>query len=270
MCRLFGFRAVQSSAVHPELVTERNSLRAQSVEHRDGWGIAYYDNGTPVVAHGLGPAHQDPEFERVSAMVSASTVLAHVRLASIGEVALRNAHPFTHGKWTFAHNGTLRHYEAQSSAIEALIAPMYLQKMRGETDSERCFRLFLTYLFGQSEESVAMSAREVARALVRTTKAVAALTDRPEAPPSSMNFLVSNGKLMVATRHHRTLYFSERRPKASSEGTDPPANGQPVQQLLIASEELSSENHWHPIEEDTALAVDDELRLYRWSFTDLA
>ena len=99
MCRLFGFRSAASERVHDALVLERNSLRHQSLEHPDGWGIASWeDGGLPQVARGLGAAHLDPEFERVSSAVKARTVLAHLRLASVGSVKLDNAHPFTHGR----------------------------------------------------------------------------------------------------------------------------------------------------------------------------
>src|ERR687888_24333 len=112
MCRLFGFRSNIPARVHEDLVCEKNSLRAQSVEHKDGWGIAsYVDSALPEVAHGVGPAHLDPEFERVSNLLSSRAVIAHVRLAS-----------------------------------EARVDPDFRALFRGETDSERCFYLFLTLL----------------------------------------------------------------------------------------------------------------------------
>src|SRR4051794_22785681 len=98
MCRLFGFRSNVTARVHRRLVAEKNSLRFQSNEHKDGWGIAYYQRELPEVAHGLGPAHAGPEFERVSGLLSAHAVVAHVRLASVGAVHLRNALPFVHGQ----------------------------------------------------------------------------------------------------------------------------------------------------------------------------
>ena len=95
MCRLFGFRSAVPAAVHTALVTEKNSLVIQSREHKDGWGIAAYGlEPRPTVAHGVGPAHSDPDFHRVSSLVSSHTVVAHVRLASVGAVELRNSHPF--------------------------------------------------------------------------------------------------------------------------------------------------------------------------------
>src|SRR5690349_5110473 len=105
MCRLFGFLSSVPERVHASLVSEKNSLLAQSREHKDGWGIASYDGSlVPAVAHGLGAAHSDPEFERVSSLVSSHAVLAHVRLASVGGIHLNNAHPFVYERWAFAHN----------------------------------------------------------------------------------------------------------------------------------------------------------------------
>src|SRR5262249_21731175 len=126
MCRLFGFRSAASERVHDALVLERNSLRRQSLEHPDGWGIAsWHDSGLPQIARGLGAAHLDPEFERVSSAVQARTVLAHLRLASVGSVKLDNAHPFTHGRWAFAHNSTLHAFDLHPAPLEALIPPAH-------------------------------------------------------------------------------------------------------------------------------------------------
>src|SRR5436190_15778595 len=137
MCRLFGFRSNQPARVHRSLVAEKNSLLQQSREHKDGWGIAYYgDRPAPEVAHGLGPAHADPEFERVSGLVSSHAVLAHVRLKSVGEVAVRNAHPFLRGRWAFAHNGTVRDFDKHREAREALISTEPRPHLKGATDSD--------------------------------------------------------------------------------------------------------------------------------------
>src|SRR5262249_58752610 len=147
MFRLFGFRSNTAAWVHRSLLTEKNSLRVQSSEHPDGWGIAYYLEGKqPEVAHGLGPAHSDPEFERVSNLLSSHAVLAHVRLASVGGVQRCNAHPFLHGAWAFAHNGTVTNFQRHQAALEAEIDVSFRSCIRGETDSERCFYTFITRL----------------------------------------------------------------------------------------------------------------------------
>lgn len=266
MCRLFGFRSNVAAAVHHSLVAEQNSLRKQSREHKDGWGIAYYVDEAPRVAHGLGPAHEDPEFERVSSLVSSHAVIAHVRLASVGKVELCNAHPFTYGRWAFCHNGTVREFARHRAAFEAEIAPHFRGQLRGETDSERCFYLFLTRLEtygGLAQPSI----DQVARALAETMRLVKARTDTAE-KPSSTNFLVSDGALMVATRRHRTLHFSELCEKGTR--ADPPRDGERVRQFVVASEELSAERHWHPVPEEALVGVDPELTLRTWTMDGLA
>ena len=87
MCRLFGCRTKESSGVSHELFHGANALRIQSKEHPDGWGLGWYENGAPRVVRSLTPAHGDGEFEKLSQFFRATTVLSHVRKASIGKVA---------------------------------------------------------------------------------------------------------------------------------------------------------------------------------------
>src|SRR5215472_14476913 len=251
MCRLFGFRSPLSERVHDALVLERNSLRRQSLEHPDGWGIAsWQDAGLPQVARGLGAAHLDPEFERVSSGVKARTVLAHLRLASVGSVKLDNAHPFTHGRWAFAHNGTLHAFDRHRPAIEALIAPAYLT-FRGDTDSERCFALFLTRLSSRTDPLGTPSLRDVQWALATTMDEIATVTDVDvgNGKRSAMNFLVTDGELLAATRRDRTLFLAAE----SAEGVpivQRPRSGSTVHALEIASEELQGPDVWHAVPPD--------------------
>jgi predicted glutamine amidotransferase len=275
MCRLFGFRSEVPAAVHRSLVMEKNSLLQQSREHKDGWGIASYEGGErPSVAHGLGPAHSDPDFERVSSLVSSRTVVAHVRLASVGAVERRNAHPFLYGHWCFVHNGTVKDFAVHQVELEGLIRPDLRELIQGTTDSERCFYLFLTRLAERLPIESRASVELVAGALAETMELVAAITDRPGQLRSAMNFLITDGELMVATRRHRTLFFSDtspetgRRPHRPFAG--PPKTGTQLEQFVLASEDLSGEDHWHPIPEEDVVGVDRQLVLHRWRVQELA
>ncbi|OJH36890.1 class II glutamine amidotransferase [Cystobacter ferrugineus] len=275
MCRLFGFRSTVPAAVHPSLVTEKNSLLRQSREHKDGWGIAAYETGdNPFVAHGLGPAHCDPDFERVSSRVSSRTVVAHIRLASVGQVEKCNAHPFTHGRWCFVHNGTLRNFAQHRAAVEALIREDLRALIQGATDSERCFYLFLTRLAEQGQHFEAPACVEkVARALAETMGMVSRITDEPGQDGSSMNFLVTNGDVMVATRRNRSLFLSDTAPETGRcphrKYMGAPKPGARLEQFVLASEQLSGEDHWHVVEEDSVIGVDSGLVFHQWKVQDL-
>jgi glutamine amidotransferase len=271
MCRLFGFRSSAHERVHDALVLERNSLRQQSLEHPDGWGIASWMEGPlPDVARGLGAAHLDPEFERVSSAVRARTVLAHLRLASVGSVKLDNAHPFLFGRWAFAHNGTLHDFGRQRAAIEALIDLRFAPLMRGETDSERCFALFLTLLSSRANLEDSPALEDVLWALASTVDAVSRITDVEigDGKRSAMNFLVTDGDLLAAIRRDRTLFFA-----AESEESVPiaarPATGSVVYAVEIASEELQGADLWHEVPQDGLVAVDRDLRFVETSLSTL-
>lgn len=267
MCRLFGFRSNVASAVHLPLVMEQNSLRVQSVEHKDGWGIAYYEGDSPEVARGIGPAHGDPEFERVSSKLSSHAVLAHVRLASVGRIHVLNNHPFVHGKWTFAHNGTVRDFAVHQSQLESAIDRDLRAELQGDTDSERCFYLFLTRL-RELTTSREPTADDVARALAQVTHFVTRITDRPDdEKPTSLNFLVTDGNIMVGSRLNRTLFFSERKQQASP---DRPPEHARVESLVISSERLEQESHWHEVPERTMVGVGPRLTLRFWRTDELS
>jgi predicted glutamine amidotransferase len=262
MCRLYGFRCSAHEPVHSQLVAERNSLRRQSVEHPDGWGIAAYVRGPlPEVAHGLGPAHLDPEFERVSGLLQARAVMAHVRLASVGEVDPKNAHPFVYGRWTFCHNGTLTDFEAIRDALEQQIAPKFRKRLRGTTDSERCFGLFLSRLFSRVKEEAQAPVEVVAWALADTMARVARIADKPGQPPSAMNFLVSDGELMVATRRGRTLWMSTEA-AAGEPLADWPAAAQRLYAFQVASEELGGSDRWLEVPSEGVVGVDSAVRFF--------
>src|SRR5437764_14664697 len=168
MCRLFGCRTAAPGGVAHELLHGGNALRVQSREHPDGWGVGWYVGRVPQVVRSLTAAHGDEDFEAVSSSVTASTSLAHMRKASVGKVALENTHPFEWGPWLFAHNGTIPKWEQCRAGVEAEIDPALRDKLRGETDSERCFLVFLTRLSQRCDPTAATS-----------PAAGSALADRP-------------------------------------------------------------------------------------------
>src|SRR5688572_18576738 len=111
MCRLFGFRSVIPSKVHRSLVEVDNALCTQSRRHPDGWGVAYYIDGSPHVVKSSSTALNDHLFQRVGGIVSSETVVAHVRKATVGTQSILNSHPFQYGRWVFAHNGDVPLFE---------------------------------------------------------------------------------------------------------------------------------------------------------------
>ena len=110
-------------------------LARRADEHKDGFGIAFFeDKGlrTLVDHHS---ARESPVAELVRRYpIKSDNVIAHIRKATQGRVALENTHPFVRelwGRyWVFAHNGDLKDFKPR---LHAAFKPV------GDTDSERAF-----------------------------------------------------------------------------------------------------------------------------------
>jgi glutamine amidotransferase len=244
MCRLYGQHGHPGADLCEPLCSAQNALRFQSHQHPHGWGIGWYEDGDPVIRRGLLPAHADQAFVRAAREACSAVVVAHVRDASVGPVSAENTHPFHHGRWLFAHNGTVARYKRSRRLREALLAEIDADlrpALRGETDSERCFLLFLSRLRARAPLDGA-SVAQVAHALAEATATVAALADLRARQPSTMNFLVSDGRVLVASRHGKTLHLS--------------TDTGPRHLFVVASERIGA-GRWEEVPEQSCVGTED-------------
>src|SRR6476661_6358083 len=103
--------------------------------HHDGWGIAFFEG--KGVRHFVDhqAAIDSPIAELIKRYpIKSTNVIAHIRKATQGQVALENCHPFVRelwGRyWVFAHNGDLKDF---APALHGPFRPV------GNTDSELAF-----------------------------------------------------------------------------------------------------------------------------------
>lgn len=110
--------------------------------HNDGWGIAFFEGAG--VRHFVD--HQAATDSPVAQLIKtwpikSKNVIAHIRKATQGRVALENCHPFVRelwGRyWVFAHNGDLKDF---NPLLDGAFRPV------GTTDSERAFCYLLQQL----------------------------------------------------------------------------------------------------------------------------
>jgi predicted glutamine amidotransferase len=123
-------------------------------EHKDGWGIAFFEgNG---VRHFVD--HQAAVDSPIAALIKSypiksKNVIAHIRKATQGVISLENCHPFVRecwGRyWVFAHNGDLKNFDPE---LAGAYHPV------GSTDSERAFCYLMQEMrkrFGEQAPSTA-------------------------------------------------------------------------------------------------------------------
>jgi predicted glutamine amidotransferase len=110
--------------------------------HNDGWGIAFFEG--PGVRHFVDyqSAVASPIAELIKRCpIKSKNVIAHIRKATQGRVALENCHPFVRELWghywVFAHNGDLKDF---NPVLDGPYRPV------GNTDSELAFCYVLQQL----------------------------------------------------------------------------------------------------------------------------
>jgi len=131
MCQLLGMNANTPT----DIVFSFTGFSTRAEEHKDGFGIAFFEGAGLRHFVDAQSARQSPVAELVRGYPIRSTnVMAHIRKATQGRVALENTHPFVRelwGRyWVFAHNGDLKGYAPR---LHASFHPV------GDTDSERAF-----------------------------------------------------------------------------------------------------------------------------------
>jgi glutamine amidotransferase len=211
MCRLFVQHASPDHDLREPLCTAHNALRTQSHVHPHGWGIGWYGPTGIRVRRGVMPAHADGDFVEAAREARSEIVVAHVRDASVGPVNELNTHPFLHGPWLFAHNGTVTRYKTHRrvrAAIEAAIDPRLRCAIRGDTDSERCFFLLLSKLMAIVPAGARPTLELVRAAMAETVASLVSIADGGAEKPSSLNFALSNGDVLAVCRHGRALHVA--------------------------------------------------------------
>jgi len=196
MCRLLGI--VSSRPVDfRTLLTERSrSLAALGEEHRDGWGLAAFSRGLWRVHKGTRPASSDARFGESVRDLHGELLVSHVRKRTVGDTRRANSHPFTRGRWVFAHNGTVEDH----AWLARQVSNSRAADIRGETDSEVFFAFLLTRLDAAGlADAPASSATDALVARV-------AAECRARASFGSLNFLLSDGESCWAHRFGRSLY----------------------------------------------------------------
>ena len=175
--------------------------------HHDGWGIAFFEGAG--VRHFVD--HQSAVTSPVAELIKrypikSKNVIAHIRKATQGRVALENCHPFVRelwGRyWVFAHNGDLKQFYP---VLDGAFRPV------GDTDSERAFCFLLQELrarFG-----------DVAPPLAKLRAALAELVGGIAAH-GAFNLMLSDGSALFAHCSTRLCYVVRQYPFVTAQLSD--------------------------------------------------
>ena len=202
MCQLLGLNANTPT----DVVFSFTGFATRAQEHKDGFGIAFFeDRGVRLFVDAQSARHS-PVAEMVRRYpIRREVILAHIRKATQGRVALENTHPFQRelwGRyWVFAHNGDLKGFAPR---LHASFRPV------GDTDSERAFCWLMQEL--AKAHAAVPSVAELTRTLAELVPAVAA--------HGSFNFLLSNGQALWAHCSTKLWYVERAHPFRAAQLAD--------------------------------------------------
>lgn len=200
MARLVGFIANR-----PDLGTRYIELEGKSLVVRrksgivPGWGVGFYQAGEILLKRR--PIDDRPEIglTDMTKDLRADVLVAHVRMATVGASRTENTHPFRYRHWLFAHTGTIEAFPNLRNRLSDSLPQFLLRDVRGDTDSEILFHLFLSFLHDAGQlDRPAVDAAKARTALRSCIALVDRLCAEEGLEPSAMNILVSNPEYLLA------------------------------------------------------------------------
>ncbi len=238
MCRLLGILSSAPVDFRVLLRERARSLSALGAEHADGWGMAAFGGGRWSIHRGTGRASDDASFHTSAATLRGEILVSHVRKRTVGATREENTHPFTSGRWVFAHNGTIE----DRAFVRGRVSRVRAADIAGDTDSELFFACVLARLDERGLHA-ASKASAIDRALWELLDEC-----RRRDRFGSLNFLLSDGERCWVHRFGRPLFLLERGPRA-----EPPSSRGAA--VFLASEPMTSES-WTEIADGTLLRVE--------------
>lgn len=203
MCQLLGMNSHLPASL--TLSFTGFSQRGGCTDHHaDGWGIAFFESDCATPGKGVrhfvdkASAATSPIAHMLKSYpIKSHNVVAHVRKATVGQVALENCHPFVRElwgrNWVFAHNGDLKNYAPR---LHGSFHPI------GSTDSELAFcwlmqELAKSHADVPSVDELSCTLRELVPHIARH---------------GTFNFLLSNGQALWAHATTKLHYVQRGHP----------------------------------------------------------
>jgi len=189
MCQLLGMNCNTPT----DIMFSFTGFATRAEEHKDGFGVAFFEGRGVRCFVDDRSASDSPMAQMIRDYpIKSDNVIAHIRKATQGRVALENTHPFVRelwGRyWVFAHNGDLK---AFAPRLHAAFRPV------GETDSERAFCWLLQEM--NKAHADVPSVNELHTTLSELVPQVAAR--------GAFNFMLSNGQALWAHCSTRLHYL---------------------------------------------------------------
>ena len=247
MCRLAAYLGPEIS-LNEFIISQPHSLYKQSWQPKemqdallnaDGYGFAWYEQENTLRHYrNTVPIWADPNLENLSYTLKQPQWLAYVRSATPGQgLGIENTQPFLHNNIGMIHNGFITNFSSIKPKLIDIIQTDYLQLIKGNTDSEYLFALWLQIYAANSDTIEAF--KTFSDLVAKTCEQTSAM----------VNVIVSEQNVLYALKYAvnmqpPTLYSLESKQQDQT-------------QFFIASEPFNDQN-WLSIPDHSILQINKQ------------
>ncbi len=198
MARLVALVGNRTELTARVLKTERDALLVRVRSGLPlGWGIGFYQGDEVLMRRRPIDDREPIDLPHAAADVRADILIGHVRSATVGALRTENTHPFRFRQWLFAQTGTIPQFDVVRDRLLATLPDFLRAQIRGETDAEVFFHVFLSFLQDRGALETVPPPSLVREALRATLSLVDVTGAEVGAPPASINAVVSAGEHAV-------------------------------------------------------------------------
>lgn len=209
MARLLGMIANRPDLCNRFAEYERAALTAQRTAHEQwGWGVGFLHSGEVLLKRRPLDDREALSMADMIADVRSDIFIAHIRHATVGALRTDNTHPFRYRHFMFADTGTVEEFsEVRTKLHETL--PTFLQRsLRGETDSELLFHLFLSFLHDSGRLDHPVTSAEDAMSALRSSLGLLdRISKEVHLNASRLNILLSTPEYLIAAHRGAPMAY---------------------------------------------------------------
>ncbi|KAJ4136151.1 glutamine amidotransferase subunit [Fusarium equiseti] len=299
MCRFLVYKGSDEILLSKLILDPTHSILKQSFDSRlrldtrrgqnnaDGFGIGFYTDpklgSAPCLFTSTIPAWNCTNLQRIASKTASRLIFGHVRATTEGSLSEDNCHPFTHGSLMWMHNGGLGGWKYIKRRLGERLADKWYLGVKGGTDSEWAFALFLDTLERLGHDPSACPETGFGPTILREAvkRTIAQINEMTDAIPESilqnedvdtrslLNFAVTDGHSVICTRYissskdeAASLYYSSgtqwttRTQSANDKQYQMERKDRGADIVLVASEPLTFEReNWVNVPTNSLLTI---------------
>jgi predicted glutamine amidotransferase len=227
MSRMFGLIGNRADLGARVLEAHRELLRVERPKGEAlGWGIGFHQFGEVLLRRRPVDEREVIDLVESTERVRSDVLIGHVRRATVGALRTENTHPFRYRGWLYADTGTVPGFDALRERLLDSLPEFLRRNVRGDTDSELVFYLFLGFLHDAGQLRDGDVEPEAVRDALRSALTLVDRLSAEEGHPGNLgDVLVTDGERLYAVHRAGGMVYRQLQSAADLDALSVPPSG---------------------------------------------